>query len=212
MKMNRWKLTAKVWVLVSALSLGGVSARAGVLFSSPNTGTLRDDVGGTVGMQFTPVLPASFIEVTHLGFFDDDLDGNAVAHNVGLWTDSGTLLGSVTVQSGTASSLVGQFRYEALSTPIMLTNGVTYRLGSEVTSGSGDSWHNSNINDYVLGMPATINNRAYDVPGFVFPSIAAFPTAVFLGPNLLGNVIPEPSAALLLGVGGLWLWRRKRMQ
>jgi len=194
-----------VMFLVVAGLMAGNAQGAAVLITNPGTGNLRDDTTLALGFKFTP---ATNIVVMQLGYFDDDVDGNAVAHDVKLWTDTGTLLRSVTVQAGMASSLVGQFRYETLSTPIVLTNGVTYRLASDVFVSSGDQWHNASP-DFSLGFPVTFNDAVYGGAG-TFPSVNTGLTFQgYIGPNFIGEIVPESSTVMLLGLGGLVLaWRR----
>src|SRR5437667_11273685 len=53
----------------------------------------------------------STITVTNLGVFDAQGDGLNGAHNVGIWTAGGTLLGSNVVPGGTGGFLDAGFRY-----------------------------------------------------------------------------------------------------
>ncbi len=89
----------------------------------------------TFGWSFT--VGGTSIQVTRLGFFDESGDGLAQAHDVGLWDNSGTLIASVTVQAGTASSLVNGYRYEEI-TPVTLAAGQTYTMGAFYLNASGD--------------------------------------------------------------------------
>ena len=96
----------------------------------------RNNFTGTVGSKFTVGANAL---VDKLGFEDQLVNGLASSHQVGLWNSSGILLASVTVQSGTGSVLIGNWRYETLPTPVTLTAGATYIVGAQVTNG-GDKW------------------------------------------------------------------------
>lgn len=57
----------------------------------------------TLGYSFTLSQP---YYVNSLGIWDTLGNGMAETHPVGLWTDTGTLLATVTIQSGTASTFV----------------------------------------------------------------------------------------------------------
>jgi hypothetical protein len=94
-----------------------------------NAGVLVDDI--TAGYSFTVLRT---IQVNALGFYDWDGDGLNMAHSVGLWNSSGTLLASALVDS--ASRLEDLFRYTDVA-PILLGPG-TYTLGA--TSGDGSDW------------------------------------------------------------------------
>ena len=61
---------------------------------------------GTYGWSFTL---SSTITVTDLGYFDFGGNGLNDAHDVGIWTSTGTLMVSATVPAGTAGTLVGRF-------------------------------------------------------------------------------------------------------
>ena len=197
-------------MLLSALTNGRTQA-AVVLFSGTGSGsTLRDNYSGTVGARITPT---NSILVTQLGYWDQDGLGLATNHQVGIWTDTGgSPLGSVTVQ--TNSTLIGVYRYALLTTPITLTNGVTYRIGAEVMDTSGDAWLEKSAGDYTVGAPVIINQRAYSGSGagFAFPVNAAAGVGLaYIAPNFISEVlVPEPSALLLCGVGGMLAWWRRK--
>ena len=131
----------------------------------------RNNFTGTVGSKFTA---SANVSVGKLGFEDQLLNGLASPHQVGLWNSSGTLLASVTVQSGTGSELIGNWRYETLPTPVTLTAGSTYIIGAQVTSG-GDKWtDNGNspiefaINPaYSIGSPPNVFSNG----SFAFPNL-----------------------------------------
>jgi hypothetical protein len=87
----------------------------------------RAKKAGTVGWDFQPTVD---IEVTALGCFDAGRDGLARAHRVGIFDAySNRLLASVTVRP--KSRLDGFFRWESLETPLVLTAGLHYVMGTE---------------------------------------------------------------------------------
>jgi len=87
----------------------------------------------TIGWSF---VANDNLVVSSLGFYDiSPADDLSQSHMVGLWTLTGDLLGSTTVQ--TNSALIGSFRYENI-TPVNLLAGVTYIIGAEITSPYSD--------------------------------------------------------------------------
>jgi YVTN family beta-propeller protein len=151
----------------------------------------RNEFTGTVGSKFTV---GANVFVDKLGFEDQLLNGLASTHQVGLWNSSGTLLASVTVQSGTGSLLIGNWRYETLPTPVKLTAGSTYIVGAQVTNG-GDKWtDNGNfpiefaINQgFSLGSPPNV----FSSGGFALPTLNGTLAALRWAPaNLLFTACP----------------------
>jgi len=88
-------------------------------------GPLIAQGGITAGFQFTLFQAAN---VVSLGVFDAGSDGLAEAHDVGLWSSTGSLLASSTIAAGTGAILDNGFRYNDI-TPLTLTAG-TYRIGA----------------------------------------------------------------------------------
>ncbi len=115
--------------LLAAISLSTCTASADVMLQSFTGGstfaTLQAD-GDTTGYAFTV---NRTVYVTHLGFWDNpDIAAPIVfSHAVGLWTTGGSLLGTVTISA--ADPLTGDFRYEALGSPVQITAG-EYVLGA----------------------------------------------------------------------------------
>jgi hypothetical protein len=202
--------TIAMLTVVIVVALAAASAQASPLYSNPG-GTPRDNAGGTVGLSF---FPTSDLLVTDLGYFDDDGDGNVISHQVGLWnTTSLVPLALVTVQAGTASSLVGQYRYEAI-TPITLTAGVQYRLGARIENASGDVWPDLS-GTFTLILPVTNIHARYDLAaGLNRPDVDAATGGFYQAPNLIASVVevPEPGAVTLafFGIAGLCRVVRKR--
>jgi hypothetical protein len=92
------------WVaalLATSLSVAcPASAFTGISFSGVTT--TRNNVNFTYGYGFQ--VGATDISVDGLGFYDFGQDGLVTAHNVGLWTNDGALLTSVSVDAGTSAS------------------------------------------------------------------------------------------------------------
>jgi hypothetical protein len=104
------------------------------MFVDRGTGGWRNDTW-TIGSRIQT--GASAVYVNQLGYVDRDRDGLNVSHQVGIWDQSGTLLGSVTVPAGTNGALIGDFRYGSLDAIITLQPNSTYALGGYT---QGDDW------------------------------------------------------------------------
>jgi hypothetical protein len=79
-----------------------------------------------VGWQFVPL---EDIWVTDLGFFDLRSDGLNTFHEVGIWDGDRTLLVSATVPTGSASALIGEYRYVGVER-VLLRAGMAYVIGA----------------------------------------------------------------------------------
>jgi len=138
------------FVLVFAVIIMGptvaVEAAPLVLITAESGGTQLGQScnggGNTVGWQFA--VGASDLEATALGEFDQNDDGLGMDVEVGLWDSMGTLLGMVTVPSGTSPTLIGDFRYADLSPSVLLASGQTYTIGSRCTGQNLYAGGNSN--------------------------------------------------------------------
>jgi hypothetical protein len=156
------------------------------------------------------------INVTALGFYDNQLNGLVDSHQVGIWDVSGTLLVTGTVSSGTLSPLTSQFRYTTtLSGTTDLLPG-DYRLGglgtlndqsrrgvlvSDTTTASGVTYIGSlsNGNAGTFSDPTTpTTDLGYDV-GYFGPNFQFTPVAV-----------PEPGPLGILAVAGLCMGLLRR--
>ena len=201
------------------------TAFAGIIFTSTAShaataavtvaaGTKTTNTGEwAAGWEFTV---STSIQVTHLGKFDYEANG-LVGTDVGLYdrTAGGTQLATVSLV-GASSESSGAYTayYATLSTPITLTPGNTYTIVA-VQDGPGEAifWANntatyaSGIN-YVRGiassgssLPATFTSNSPALTGT---------TNGYFGGTFKFDAVPEPSAALLGGLGMLALLRRRR--
>ncbi|BBH39999.1 hypothetical protein myaer102_25430 [Microcystis viridis NIES-102] len=200
------KNLASVSTLVIPFLFFPTQAQASVALQSFTGGSLFTDVNGTnmtVGWSFTA---NDNLSVTSLGLWDETpADPLAQTHQVGLWSSTGTLLGSATIQ--TNSPLTGSFRYAAIA-PVALTSGLTYFLGSEISNPFSDQYTSSASSivtaPEITFLGAARNNSA---GGFSFPSITTSVNGRF-GPNFQFQVVsasvPEPTSTLgLLALGTL---------
>lgn len=183
------------------------SITGGTTFSS------FDDDGDTVGWSFTA---NQSIFVTALGFNDvTPLDGFFTSHDVGLWNNTGLLLGMVTV-TGT-ETLNGGFRYVSLALPVALLAGQTYVLGAFYPANNPiQDGYITNATSITVDPAITFGDVRRDPTGpqtgLVFPTVSSGGFGRF-GPNLLFTAVPEPSTFALLGLGtlgGIVAWRRRR--
>ena len=165
----------------------------------------------TLGYEFTVGnLP---LTVFQLGLWDENGNGFANSHSVGLWDNTGTLLASVDVPSGTTAILDNGFRFTSLAVPVFLQPGQTYVLGaSYVTADADRVILNYGGSQAASDQGVTLGNLRYvDSGGFTFPTIdAGYGSEI--GPNAI--FVPEPSSLALVmmscGSASAFLLLRKR--
>ena len=217
----------RVAFVSSLLSFGVASSAQAILTTgiSSFTGvTSSFDSNWTRGFRFQATQD---LTVTALGVYDIDLDGLTLngaitGVDVGLWSDSGTLLGQVLVPGGTTAPILDGFRYENLSSNIDLTTGSFYRVAadmSDITVSSGG--------DYVDGATPSAVNGITPIQSYVdrssggldFPqSTEDLPGEVQLGGNIIfddGSAsVPfefSPAMGLLVVVSCIVAVRVKRL-
>ncbi len=171
----------------------------------------RDDYG-VFGYEFV-VGGSADLSLTSLGAWDGPNgttgsigDGMEVDAPVGIWLDGDpNALATVTVPIGTSAELRDEFRYMSIS-PITLTRGNTYVLGSQFTTG-GNAFRNLTPAQGAWDSHVTLPSSRYIMyaTSLAYPSSRYDPIRGFIGPNAEFNVIPEPNALLLTALGGLML-------
>ena len=197
------KNLAAVSTLVIPFLFFPTQAQASVALQSFTGGSVFnsfDTTNMTVGWSFTA---NDNLSVTSLGLWDETpADPLAQTHQVGLWSSTGTLLGSATIQ--TNSPLTGSFRYAAIA-PVALTSGLTYFLGSEVSSPFSDRY-TSSASSIVTAPEITFLGTARNnsAGGFSFPSITGSANGRF-GPNFQFQVVPTsvPEPSSIIGLAAL---------
>ncbi|PYK29980.1 MAG: hypothetical protein DME57_08420 [Verrucomicrobia bacterium] len=191
---------------VAATTQPAVHAQTPAL--SVSGGGLFGATTGTFGWSFTL---SSTISVTDLGYFDFGGNGLNEAHDVGIWTSTGTLMVSATVPAGTAGTLVGDFRYVLVS-PTLLAPG-DYVIGGFESGSSGDPVEVQASTITTASMITYDGSRSTAGAALTFPSGDASANGnSYFGPNFEFTAVPEPTTIGLLLFGGLGLCRfaRKR--
>jgi hypothetical protein len=190
-------------VLAMAATMWIPRCEAAVIVTGHSGGTqLGQSCGGaggnTGGWKFTV---GSFdLQATALGEYDLDSDGLTMSVEVGLWNSAGTLLGMVTVPGGTSPTLIGDFRYVDLGTPVTLSSGQTYTLGSRCTGMAAGGGYSP------LDGPTFTSSSDFSAAGGRFNNgglntVFSEPTmnlggTIFLGPNLAYDVLATPSPSI----------------
>lgn len=205
-------------LLASAmLALATTCSNAATLLTY-SAGTNTNTHTGTIGAVFT--VGSSNLSVTSLGFHDigntgslaSNGDGLQGSHAVGIWNNTtGALVASATIQSGTSSALIVDYRYETLGSTVTLTAGQAYTIGAMM--GSGDFYISANsANNFTVATGATGGVSVYDSDALMStrPTLNGGLTNRWGPANMQFTVVPEPSAALLGGLGILALLRRRR--
>ena len=199
MELNKFAAVAAAAVALASLSVaahGGTPA----LSYSLDTGESLGNGPFTLGWQFQA---NTTIKVDGLGVFDDNLDGLAESHDVGLWDSAGDLLATATVAAGTADPLTANFRYVGI-TPVTLTKG-TYYIGAVWLDGADNNVFVGDSGS-VATLPAiTYLSSSYADGGTLSNPTTLVGTPGYFGPNFEITGVPEPTtwALMLVGFGGL---------
>ena len=195
-----------LFIVATVLAVAGSASAASVPALQSFTGGFGMAIPDqTFGWRFTL---SSSLTVTDLGFYDEGVSGVAEPHAVGIYSDAGALVTSVTVL--TSDPLEAGFRYRSI-TPTVLAAG-TYRIG----------WFGGNGIDKFMVSPSehtTIAELTYEGAYFsdaggtslAFPSLEdGASSSGFFGPNFkVGAAVPAP-AALPAGLALLGLVAMKR--
>jgi len=140
----------------------------------------------TIGWAFTVV--STDITVTSLGLYDSGGNGLADAHAVAIWTSGGTVVTSTLIPSGTGVTLLGGYRYVAI-TPVMLSANQSYVIGALYPTQSGDNIIYSSIQTFAAPIAfdqsrQTALNTTGAAP-LTFPNLNAGLAQGLFGPNFL---------------------------
>ena len=210
--------------LCIAVAIGGISLSLPVgciaglsgLDVAPNARQAMLVGAATVGWSFTA---NSDLTVTELGYFDYGGNGLGEAHPVGIWDDTGNLLGSTTVQ--TNGTLIGGFRYASVPA-IALESGRNYVIAgfqsNESLASRIDGLATGNFSAYAgitYGNSLMEFTPVFSRPGYDLINIGA----PAIGPNFRATEsatiapVPEPGTAVCgfaLAMVGLIGRRRSR--
>jgi len=162
----------------------------------------------TLGYTFT--VGADDIRITKLGFFDMINDGLGTSHEITIWDSQGTVVGTATVPSGTTAALEARYRYVDLATSFVLSANTEYTIGATMY-GNPDLALNLGDELITASPGVTLGERRSS-------NDANFPTenTKFYGQYMTANfqyeVVPEPGAYLMVGLGlaSIGFVRRKR--
>lgn len=230
----------KRWCAISCLTLTAMfGMHRGALAQSPaysfSTGSWEPYYDNYVGGNLFTA--NATVDVSELGFWDYQDNGLATSHVVGLFDASGNLLASTTIDAGTTDTLIGDFRYKPLATPVTLTAGSQYTMAAVMNIFDASVIYNGNdrFNSTGLAESPLITIAFYGaVYTYTNPSVLSDPTynygyEVYAGPNMiLGDITPptpptppsppasstpEPGVNALLvsgAVAGYGVLRRRR--
>jgi hypothetical protein len=162
-------------------------------FSNGTAFVTIDGTNLTAGWTFTV---NQTLTVSALGFWEFNTSLPLTAtHPVGLWNSTGTLLASATVQ--TNSPVTGSWRYASI-TPVTLTAGQSYVVGSDITTPFSDPYERVPVGTGSVSTAGliTINSSilSTSASGFTFPTVPEPGFIGRFGPNLLVTAVPPVTA------------------
>ena len=168
------------------MMLTSVSNAASIMYTGNGFNDLNN--GATLGFQFSPVVD---LTVTSLGVFDGGVDGAGLqtARDVGLYTDTGVLLASASVDN--ADPLINGFRFTTIS-PLVLNAAQTYVLAAYYTagaSGQGDKVIATTLNSHPL---ITLTSHILGEGGasLTFPTVTVSLLDFSMTANMLFTPVP----------------------
>lgn len=216
-----------LWTLSMTLLIGPTAwADTPALTSGSYSTNQPSSFTGTKGWAFVNSSVSPYMAITQLGVYDNNGDGLANSHDVGLWTADGTLLASATVPAGTAAPLVGGFRYMPISPviipiPTHIANPSTaFIVASEYSAGDADDLVTpiagvaDGVQPWIFGPPSS--GRFGFGTGLPYPSFYTHGNVAletfglpFFEASFQFSTIPEPSVPLLLAPGLIYLCLRR---
>lgn len=187
------------------------TANAALLFSNySGEGPLSlSDV--TVGKEFT--VGSAPVLVSQLGVYDWLGDGLAEMHNVGIWrTSDEVLVASGMVSSGTAASLVQDWRFVDIA-PVQLSANTAYRIGAyfQTNADFTPTAGTFNFDSSIASVDAGNIQSFIAFNNFAFPDLSGSSVNPRVAANATITAIPLPAALPLLLTGLLSVSLFKRL-
>ena len=204
--------------MLSALCAHSVAAdtpafRAYLPFTNPPPRSFT----GTRGWVFSN-LGEDSIAITAVGVFDYAGDGLANSHEVGVWGNSGNLLGSATVPAGTQATLTDNYRYIPIA-PVIIPAHAQGIIAAAYLVGDLDDQVRPYSLEFnpLIEKPIGVPGRWGSGQGLPFPSnyenipCEACLIPVWWEPNFKFEIIPEPHVSAFLGLGLVaWVLLRRK--
>lgn len=180
------------------------------------SGSLNTGFSGTTGSIFTL---NSNAQVNSLGVYDVNEDGLLSSFDVNIWnSNTQALLGSVTVPGGADAPLVDGWRWADLASPVTLTAGQEYIIGTFYPNVSSEGFYfDEDLGvDWTSTLISSVDERlARGGSGTVFPSLTGNSNQAYLGPNFSTEAIESSSVPFdfsatpgLLAIGVFWSYKK----
>jgi hypothetical protein len=189
-------------LLVGALLLATVASAdtIGLDVTSSNT-VFSTGIFTNIGWQFQVNAP---ITISGLGLFDVNPAGLAEDHQVGLWTDSGTLLAQTLISNGStpvaSASGAGGWLFNSIA-PVVLAPG-TYLTGAFYADSADQVMAATTIT--TVPEISFLHSRASSESSFGTPGPYGLVEPGVFGPTIMVQTptsVPEPSTLILLSSG-----------